>query len=292
MIPFGDKTGGMAMSASPQAAVATLMRSKGDSPEKIRAAAAQFEAVFVTQMFQAMRKTVPQDGMFSGGNAGKMHQDMLDTEYAKSMAMSGGMGLGKMIARELGGEAAANAIPATGDITTTPFANRQGLTMGGQPTFSGVPLVDGRVHTPTDPSKLCAPEDMRDGFCWPAPGRITSGFGVRRDPITGDAGSFHSGIDLATPGGSAVRALAPGRVVESGRRGGYGNVVVVEHDGGFQSLYAHNTEVLLPVGARVAAGDPVAISGSTGRSTGPHVHFEVRRGGVPVDPREFVRGGP
>jgi murein DD-endopeptidase MepM/ murein hydrolase activator NlpD len=227
----------------------SLQRAKGDSPQRIRAAAADFEAVFVTQMFKAMRATVPEAKLFSGGFGEKVYREMLDAEHAKSLAYGGGLGLGALIARELGGEAAANALPER-------------------------------------PVLVPAQGDLS----WPVAGRVTSGFGPRSDPLTG-RDSFHSGLDVSVPSGTPVRAVAAGRVVQSGAMCGYGNAVVIDHGDGYQSLYAHNSEVLAPVGTTVQPGDAVALSGSTGRSTGPHVHFEVRKGGHAVDPRAFLNGG-
>ena len=275
---------------APDAMAQRLERIRGESPEKIRTAAAEFEAVFVTQMFKVMRRTVPK-GLLGGGFGGKVYQEMLDAEHAKVLAtQNGGLGLGALIARELGGQAAANARIAPEGST-----GQGGVPVSSAPwergALGGALGAGGLDLGALDRSQYNSYQDnnCHDKQCWPAPGRVTSGFGVRRDPLSGDA-KFHSGIDLATPSGTPVRAVADGRVVESGRRGGYGNVVVVDHGGGVTSLYAHNAELLRPVGARVEAGAPLALSGSTGRSTGPHVHFEVRKGGVPVDPRAFLQG--
>lgn len=270
---------------APDAMASRLQRMRGESPERIRAAAAEFEAVFVTQMFKVMRKTVP-EGMLGGGFGGKVYQEMLDAEHAKQLSThGGGLGLGAMIARELGGEAAERAkLPEGGAAPSS--ASQSGLPANLQPWEKG---ALGGLLGNTNAPQTYLPLGGDDKQAWPAPGRVTSSFGVRRDPISGDA-KFHSGIDLATPSGTPVRAIAAGRVVESGRRGGYGNVVTLDHGDGLQSLYAHNSALLLPVGAQVEAGAPIALSGSTGRSTGPHVHFEVRKAGVPVDPRPYLRG--
>ncbi len=108
----------------------------------------------------------------------------------------------------------------------------------------------------------------------PVDGRITSVPGWREDPITGER-RFHRGTDIAAPEGTPVRATETGRVVESGLRGTFGNTVVVETAGGRQLLYAHNQVNTVSVGDVVRAGDVIALVGSTGRSTGPHIHFEV-----------------
>lgn len=119
-------------------------------------------------------------------------------------------------------------------------------------------------------------------------GTVTSGFGERVDPFTHQA-RRHDGVDLAAPEGTPILAAADGVVVSAGPRGGYGNAVEVSHADGTTSLYAHAHEVLVHPGQRVRAGEEVATVGSTGRSTGNHLHFEVRRGGHAVDPRVILK---
>jgi murein DD-endopeptidase MepM/ murein hydrolase activator NlpD len=118
-------------------------------------------------------------------------------------------------------------------------------------------------------------------------GYISSGFGVRMDPFTGEEG-VHKGVDFAAPAGSDVLAVAAGIVTWAGPREGYGNLVEVNHGKGYSTRYAHNSTILVKVGDEVQRGQAIATVGSTGRSTGPHVHFEVLRGGVQVNPMTFV----
>jgi murein DD-endopeptidase MepM/ murein hydrolase activator NlpD len=121
-------------------------------------------------------------------------------------------------------------------------------------------------------------------------GTVTSGFGYRPDPLDRTR-KFHDGIDLAAPEGSPIHVLRPGVVTFAGKAGGYGNLVVVDHGDGLETRYGHCASLAVKPGDRVSAGDTVATVGSTGRSTGPHVHYEVRRDGIPVDPTEVI-GGP
>lgn len=122
---------------------------------------------------------------------------------------------------------------------------------------------------------------------WPLRGWVTSDFGIRRDPFDGQR-RMHEGIDIATRTGAPVLATAAGIVREVGTEPGYGKLVVIEHGYGFATAYGHNSRILVRVGQRVKRGDIVATAGSTGRSTGPHVHYEVRLNGVPVNPTKFL----
>jgi len=117
----------------------------------------------------------------------------------------------------------------------------------------------------------------------PASGKITSSFGLRTDPIDGKL-RHHNGIDIAVPEGTEIKPVLSGKVVYSGYSNGYGNCVIVEHENGIQTIYAHNSKNLVKVGDTVTADTVIALSGSTGRTTGPHLHFEVRKDGKPVNP--------
>lgn len=119
-------------------------------------------------------------------------------------------------------------------------------------------------------------------------GYRSSGFGYRTDPITGDRNE-HLGLDFSGPVGEPILALADGIVTFSGKNSGYGNLVELEHVGGLRTRYAHNQANLVSRGARVKKGEAIATLGSTGRSTGPHVHVEVRLDGAAIDPGFFVR---
>ncbi|MCP4001828.1 MAG: M23 family metallopeptidase [Gammaproteobacteria bacterium] len=120
-------------------------------------------------------------------------------------------------------------------------------------------------------------------------GWISSFFGKRTDPMTGKA-SWHRGIDFAGKYGNDVIAVSDGVVSWSGDRYGFGNLVEIKHGNGYVTRYAHNQELLVAVGDQVVQGETIALMGSTGRSTGPHVHFEVWHNGKAVDPAKYVRG--
>jgi murein DD-endopeptidase MepM/ murein hydrolase activator NlpD len=120
------------------------------------------------------------------------------------------------------------------------------------------------------------------GWTAPAQGRVTSEFGPRW-------GTEHEGIDIGAAGGAPVRAAADGVVRRASWYGGYGNAVIIDHGGGVQTLYGHNASLDVRPGQRVSAGQVIAKVGSTGDSTGPHLHFEVEVDGRPVDPRPWLK---
>lgn len=125
----------------------------------------------------------------------------------------------------------------------------------------------------------------------PAPGRKrTSTFGIRRDPFTGRR-AMHSGVDFKTPVGTPVLATAKGKVIHAGWKGGYGRMVEIDHGNGLTTRYAHMSAIKVKEGQSVDAGTVVGKAGSSGRSTGPHLHYEVRRKGKAVDPMAYLRAG-
>lgn len=124
-------------------------------------------------------------------------------------------------------------------------------------------------------------------FAWPVSGSVTSGFGRRLHPVTRRYRN-HTGIDIAAKTGTPVKASEAGVVLHSGWLGGYGKCVIIDHGGGYSTLYGHNSTLLVSAGQAVSKGFIIAKAGSTGVSTGPHVHFEVRIKGTPQDPRKYL----
>jgi len=125
---------------------------------------------------------------------------------------------------------------------------------------------------------------------WPVDGSISSGYGPRNHPMTGAPG-FHSGLDISIPEGSPVTATADGVVSYSGWTARSGYTVVIEHGHGFRTAYAHNRKNLVKVGQRVHRDEKIAVSGSTGASTGPHVHYEIWKDGRHVNPSTYISRG-
>jgi murein DD-endopeptidase MepM/ murein hydrolase activator NlpD len=122
---------------------------------------------------------------------------------------------------------------------------------------------------------------------WPVNGTLSSSFGGRTDPFSGE-GAFHTGIDLATASRTPVHVTADGVVLSAGWSGGYGKLVVVDHGNGLETYYAHLSQWLVVPGQEVRLGEVIGLSGATGRVTSPHVHYEVRVSGMPVNPYKYL----
>jgi murein DD-endopeptidase MepM/ murein hydrolase activator NlpD len=219
-------------------------------------AASQLEAFFVRQFLAQARPQSP--GMLDGGFAGDTFRDMLDTALSDSMAKSGGFGLSDTFETALGGEpppATHVAGPMSAVATAIPARTVE------------VPEL---AHAP-------------GAVVRPAVGRFSSRFGERVDPINHTRG-LHPGLDIAAPTGTTVRAALDGKVIRAGAAGTYGNLIVLKHADGSETRYAHLSAISVKVGDTVTAGTHIGAVGTTGHSTGPHLHFEVRRNGRPVDP--------
>ena len=131
---------------------------------------------------------------------------------------------------------------------------------------------------------------QRTPFAMPVRGGVTqtSGFGYRRDPRGGGT-RMHSGVDWAGPSGTPIYATAAGTVTQAGRDGAYGNLVIIRHDFGVETYYAHLSSIAVREGQRVSRGDRIGGMGTTGRSTGVHLHYEIRVGGRPINPLTYIR---
>ncbi|TXT43204.1 MAG: LysM domain/M23/M37 peptidase domain-containing protein [Spirochaetes bacterium] len=125
-------------------------------------------------------------------------------------------------------------------------------------------------------------------FIWPARGRISSPYGYRIHPFTG-LRSFHSAIDIVLPTGTRVKATAEGRVGDTGYNSVFGNYVILRHANGYQSLYAHLNSISVKVGSYLDQGATVGLSGNSGQSTGPHLHFSLFKNGQALNPAKYVK---
>ena len=245
--------------------------------------AKQLDAFFLRRLLAEAR---PQGGgLIDGGFASDTFKQMLDEAIADKMAGAGGIGMAEMFAKQLGAPAetakgpmppTTNQLPGRPDM----FAKQLGApaeTKGAiPPTTNALPPHD------VGPEMLGAPR-MR----LPVAGRPSSGYGMRTDPLHGGTLN-HPGFDLAAKAGTPVAAAAGGTITHAGPAGTYGNLVTVRHDNGFETRYAHLSAVTVKAGDHVDAGQQIGNVGSTGYSTGPHLHFEVRHDGKPMDPAPLL----
>jgi murein DD-endopeptidase MepM/ murein hydrolase activator NlpD len=245
---------------------------QADSPEaerqQIKVLAQQFEAMLVTQMLREMRKSMLDDE--SDASDGFGTDALMDTgniELGQALSRAGGVGLTDALLAAFENQVApashGSAEPA-GLADKLPLANRSSAAL----------LPD---TAPAAGSAGFALEDIT------AAAPVSSQFGWRQDPLTGIQ-RFHKGVDIAVAYGHDVKAAAKGTVAFAGVQNGYGETVVIDHPDGRQTRYAHLSEPLVHAGDAVAEGQIVGKSGNSGRSTGPHLHFEVLVHGHPVDP--------
>ncbi len=150
----------------------------------------------------------------------------------------------------------------------------------------------GAAALPTEKLPLLASAGLGDltstPTLWPVVGHLTGSFGERMDPFSGE-GAFHTGVDISSQYGDSVRVSADGMVIEADERAGYGRLVVVDHGFGLTTYYGHLSSFHVIAGQQVHRGDAIGNVGVSGRSTGPHVHYEVRINGAPVNPMRYLR---
>ncbi|MBL4637204.1 MAG: peptidoglycan DD-metalloendopeptidase family protein [Kofleriaceae bacterium] len=261
----------------------------------------KLEAFFLRRMLAEMRATVG-EGMFSGGYAEETFQDMLDEAMADEMSKSGGVGIAEMISKELEG------FEKGGSVKSAQFAGDEYLAISASGGKSAVAVATNAVApsiaSPPSMSLAASPPSLESSIgvarasraykahnhklsTMPVEARVSSNFGRRIHPVTG-AKSFHEGIDLAAVKGTKVGVSGPGVVVRAGKGGTYGNIVIVDHGGGLETRYAHLNTINVKVGQQLATGESVGTVGATGRVTGAHLHFEVRRGGKAIDPGKLL----
>jgi murein DD-endopeptidase MepM/ murein hydrolase activator NlpD len=215
-----------------------------------RKLAQEFTAFLYQEVLKAMRAALPQDSLVEGESMSRdFFTSMMDGEVARVMARRDSSGVAKAVEK----------------------------------TFQRIPMELNKTQPASDAPSLVIPLPPS----LPSPGVVSSNFGVRADPFDGQR-KFHHGVDIAAAAGSPIHAAAPGRVVFSGVMPGYGNLIEVDHGGGWATRYAHNSKNLVNVGDQVDAGRQIGLVGRTGRASGDHLHFEARRDGRAVDPKIFL----
>jgi murein DD-endopeptidase MepM/ murein hydrolase activator NlpD len=227
--------------------------------QKVTELAQEFESIMMLQMLRQMRQTMLDEEDGEKGLSAETMTDTVNTELARQLSRAGGIGIADSLLRALDQRAVVPVTPGVAEIGTSAPV---------EPTPATAPYL----HTHEPVAAL-----IGKGVA------MTSPYGWRADPFTG-AQKYHGGIDLGAAYGTAVPAAAGGRVVAAGEQGAYGTQVVIEHETGLQTRYAHLSAVNVAVGDRVGQGQEIGRVGQSGRATGPHLHFEVIRDGQRVDP--------
>ncbi len=226
----------------------------GDASQ-LKEAVEQLESVFLGMVLEEMGKTVDNSsGLFPATPGNEMYQEWFRKEVAKQWASQGGIGLGDLAYRSV----------------------------------NGLPPSAARIERTYGSTSLERPE--REMPIAPVAGHITSGFGERIHPITGEK-HFHNGVDIAVPVGTPIHSPWSGVVSEINDDDRGGLSIKIEHPGGYTTGYAHNSEITVKIGQRIRAGEVVALSGNTGKSTGPHLHFSLYQQGKPTNPNKILNLG-
>jgi murein DD-endopeptidase MepM/ murein hydrolase activator NlpD len=123
---------------------------------------------------------------------------------------------------------------------------------------------------------------------WPIEGNVTGAYGMRTDPLSGEGGEFHSGVDISAPIGTTIRATADGVVTFAAMEGGYGRLIRIDHGGGISTYYGHLSKFFVFAGQEVRRGEKIGAVGASGRVTAPHLHYEVRNNGTPMNPYRYL----
>lgn len=299
--------------------------SKKSSNEELRAAAKQFEAIMLMQLTSALSSGEPdEDALFGSDGGSGLAKQMFSEQLAKTMAESGGVGLADLIMQKFGindpkenslkkngfsdAMAAVKEIKGnkdfssfTGNVNDFEVVSTYADQIANDKSAESLEnaMLNGKIRDSTRPRIV--PESVSLNkmvlnpvnssnvveYELPLTGRISSNFGTRFHPIDKKT-KFHGGVDIAVPRGTPINSAADGVVTFAGKRGGYGNVVIVEHADGRETFYAHCDKLLVEKGQIVSGGELIAEAGSTGKSTGPHLHFELRENGKPIDPMKFL----
>ena len=254
--------------------------------EELKKASQEFEALFVSYLLKVMRSTVPQSDEEEGSTLGKdTYLEMFDQEIGLHVARSQSLGIGEMLYRKLSEK---DGNKPVGIEKQRSLELKQHLQVTRPTTAPNV--TDSQVPQSLENSKGSQSAESLQPLLdlkSPVEGVKSSSFGIRPDPFNHQC-QFHQGIDLAAPMGAQIHSAHAGTVIFSGFLSGYGNTVILEHENGYRTLYAHAAKNLVAVGEKVASKQVIGVVGSTGRSTGPHLHFELEKDGEKLDPLGYL----
>ena len=226
---------------------------------RLRAAASEFESLFVSYLLKVMRETIEESGLFEGSLGKDVYSELFDQEVARLMAQRGSLGISTLVIRQL---------------------EKQEPGSGGP---QSLPAPQAAPEPEAVPGETGAAGNVIPELLLPVRAPVSSRYGLRTDPFTHGL-RFHKGVDMAAPEGTCVPAALRGKVVRAGYEGDYGKTVVIDHGNGYQTRYAHLASIEVRAGDEIQTRQILGKVGSTGRSTGPHLHFEVTQNGTSVDP--------
>ncbi len=299
------------MNLSPLEQINNIVSEKqtsAQSPDALRRAAVQFEAVLLMQLTSALnsKNEGDEDALFGGDGGSGLAKQMFSEQLATTMAQSGGVGLSDLIMQKFGAvpEKPVVANKLSNALTAIKDSKENLPTVEKTDTLK-LAAPDGKMLNPTQPrlastsavteiksfspNAITSPLSSSNEIAYqmPVSGRTSSGFGNRFHPIDKRM-KLHGGIDIAVPRNTPVAAAAQGVVTFAGWTKGYGNLVVIKHPDGRESRYGHLEKLLVSKDDEIFAGQKIALSGSTGKSTGPHLHFEIRENGQVVNPLKIL----
>jgi murein DD-endopeptidase MepM/ murein hydrolase activator NlpD len=275
--------------------------------KKVAELARQFESMLMTQMLREMRKSMLTEEEAGSGYGAAAMTDTIDVELGSALSRTGGFGLADVLTKAFDRQAAGRkpagaagllAPVSSGQIATpSPLSPVSAVAAPARATaapaaISSVPAMvpsagstaaTGAVPTPASRADKTGESSAPSAVPVLPEGRVSSGYGWRTDPFNGQV-RFHSGTDVKMAYGGDVQSAAAGRVTFVGEQSGYGLVVKIDHGNGVETRYGHLSHATVHVGETVGSGQRVARSGNSGRSTGPHLHFEVLENGRAVAP--------
>lgn len=252
--------------ARPNSSVATKDVAASDA-RKLDKATGDFEALFINHMLKTMRESSMKNSLFDGGKGEEIYTSMLDQELSTIMSSGEGIGLKKALISQLLNQISSGEpgkdIKGARLESIKPVLNNPGA------------LKEFQSHLKTDE------------FRSPVAGKISSGYGMRKNSVTG-MHEMHRGIDISAPEGTPVYPTSSGEVIFSGAKEGYGNLVEIRHDNGYISRYGNNNELRARTGERVNPYDIISLVGNGEGTTGAHLHFETVVEGFAVNPVDLV----
>ncbi|MGE3178974.1 MAG: peptidoglycan DD-metalloendopeptidase family protein [Vicinamibacterales bacterium] len=277
------------------AAPAAATREREAQRAQLTLLAQEFEALLMNELLGEWRRSLVEGSEEGDADDGMGTMvDMVGSEFGRALAKSGGLGITAQLLRAFDRQlTGADSHASLEDPIKKGMTGEgvQGRSAAGNPAGLVAAIASAAAVAPTAAGR--GPLLDEAPSLQPLGGRVTSGFGLRRDPFNGQV-KFHAGADIRMAYGAEVASVAPGRVSFAGDQSGYGLTVVIDHANGLQTRYAHLSSVGVEAGEAVRAGQVVARSGNSGRSTGAHLHIELLREGRPVDPSVLlkdVKGG-